>query len=175
MVSATVRRYPIFFFFFLLKTQDLDMHDIWFQQNGATCHSVRVTMDLLRGECGEHYISRSGPVNWPPISCDSMLLDYILWGFVKAHVYTDKPASNEALKDNIKAFIRKMPAEMLERVGQNWTKLMNHLTRNRGLHFLSLNYMVRTIASNRDFMHFSEIYVFFFNCPIPLKKSPDTF
>ena len=52
-----------FFFFFL---QELDFHDIWFQQDGATCHTARVTMDLLRGELGAHFISRSGSVNWPP-------------------------------------------------------------------------------------------------------------
>ena len=34
--------------------------------------------------------------------------------------------------------------------------------------------MDRTIDSNKDFMSFSEFYVFFFNFPITLKKSPDT-
>ena len=32
---------------------------MWFQQEGATCHAARVTMDLLRGGFGEHFISRS--------------------------------------------------------------------------------------------------------------------
>ena len=41
-----------------------------------------------------------------------------LWGYV----YTDKPASIEALEDNFEAFIREIPAEMLEGVRQNWTK-----------------------------------------------------
>ena len=43
--------------------QELELHDMWFQQDGATCHTARVLMDLLRGEFGEHYISRSEPVN----------------------------------------------------------------------------------------------------------------
>ena len=62
-------------------------------------------------------------------------LDYFLWDYVKAHVYTDKPASIDALEDNIEAFIREIPAEMLERVCQNWTKRMDHLKRSRGQHF----------------------------------------
>ena len=66
--------------------QELDLHDMWYQQDGATCHTARITMDLLRGEFGEHFISRSGPVNWPPRSCDLAPLDYFLWSFVKAHV-----------------------------------------------------------------------------------------
>ena len=68
----------------------LDLHDMWFQQDGATCHTSRITMDLLRGEFGEHFISHSGPVK------RSWLRDY-----VKAHVFTDKSASTDALEDNI--------------------------------------------------------------------------
>ena len=108
---------------------------MWFQQDGDTCHTARVTMDLLRGEFGEHFISPSGPVNWPPISCDLRRLHHFLWGYVKAYVYTDKPATIDALEeDNIEAFIREIPAEMLARVCQNWTNRMDHLKRNRG-HF----------------------------------------
>ena len=50
--------------FFLPKMQELDLHDMCFQQDGATCHTARITMDLLRGEFGEHFISE--PFNWPP-------------------------------------------------------------------------------------------------------------
>ena len=67
----------------------------------------------------EHFISHSGAVNWPPRSCDLTPLDYFLWGYVKAHVYADNPATIDALKDKIEAFIREIPAEMLERVCQN--------------------------------------------------------
>ena len=44
-------------------------------------------MNLLRGEFGEHSISRSGPVTWSPKSYDLMPLDNFLWGSVKGHVY----------------------------------------------------------------------------------------
>ena len=57
-----------------------------------------------------------------------------MWGYVKAQVYTEKPASMDALEDNIEAFIREITAEMLERVYQNWTKRMDHLKRSRGQH-----------------------------------------
>ena len=88
-------------------------------------------MDLLKGEFGEHFISRSGPINQSSRSCDFTPLDYFLWGYAKAHVYTEKPASIDALEDNIEAFIRKIPAEMLERVCQNWNKRMDYLKRSR--------------------------------------------
>ena len=91
--------------------EELELHVLWFQQDGATCYTVRVILDLLRGEFGEHFISRSGPVNWP---YDLKPLDYFLWGYVKAHVYLDKAASIHALRDNIEAFIPELPAEMLK-------------------------------------------------------------
>ena len=38
----------------------------------------------------------------------------------------------DELEDNVEAFIRETPAEILERVCQNWTKRMDHLRRCRG-------------------------------------------
>ena len=90
--------------------QELDLHDMWFQQDGATCHTARLTIDLLRGEFGEHFISRSVLVNWPPRSYDLTPLDSFLWGYVQAHVYA------MSRKNNIESFIRDIPAKMLERV-----------------------------------------------------------
>ena len=51
----------------------------------------------------------------------------LLLYYVKAHVYTDQPASIDALEDNMEAFIREIPAERLARACQNWTKQMDHL------------------------------------------------
>ena len=97
-------------------------------------HTARVATDLLRGKFGEHFISRLGPVNWPPKSCSLTLLDYFLWDYVKCHVYTDKHASIDALEDNIEAFIREIPIEMLGSICQNWTKQIKYLGRSRGQH-----------------------------------------
>ena len=105
--------------------QELDLQDMWFQQDAATWHTAGVTMNLLRGEFGENFISRSEAINWPPRSCDLTPLDCLLWDYVKAHVYTDKPTSIAALEDNIEAFIREVPAEILARVPMEceWTIL----------------------------------------------------
>ena len=91
--------------------QELDLHDMWFQQDGVTYHTARVTMDLLRGEFGEHFISRSGPVNWLPRSYDLTPLDYFLWD------YTDKPASIDALENNI------LSLDTCRNVGKSMPKL----------------------------------------------------
>ena len=44
---------------FFPKMQKLDLYDMWFQQDGATCHTVYVTTNLLSGELGEHFVSRA--------------------------------------------------------------------------------------------------------------------
>ena len=67
--------------FFLPKMQELDLHDMWFQQDVETCHTARVRMDLLRGEFGEHFISRSIPVNWSP---RSLMLSENVYQYYKA-------------------------------------------------------------------------------------------
>ncbi|GFV92715.1 hypothetical protein TNCV_1375651 [Trichonephila clavipes] len=53
--------------------------------------TARATIDLLKDTFGDRPISRFGPVNWPPTSCDLTPLDYFLWGYVKSLVYADKP------------------------------------------------------------------------------------
>ncbi|GFY20278.1 hypothetical protein TNCV_209101 [Trichonephila clavipes] len=44
--------------------------ELWFQQDGATCHTADVTIDLSKDMFGDRLISRFEPVNWPPRSCD---------------------------------------------------------------------------------------------------------
>ncbi|GFU60108.1 uncharacterized protein TNCV_3144661 [Trichonephila clavipes] len=77
--------------FFIPELNNHDVQELWFQQDGATYHTARATIDLLKDTFGDRLISRFGPVNWPPRSCDLTPLDYFLWGYVKSLVYADKP------------------------------------------------------------------------------------
>ncbi|GFW74928.1 DUF4817 domain-containing protein [Trichonephila clavipes] len=61
--------------FFIPELNNHDVQKLWFQQDGATCHTARATIDLLKDTLGDRLISRFGPVNWPPRSCDLTLLD----------------------------------------------------------------------------------------------------
>ncbi|GFW10916.1 uncharacterized protein TNCV_4458911 [Trichonephila clavipes] len=60
-----------------------DVQELWFQQDGATCQTTRATIDLLKDTLGDRLMSRFGPVNLPPRSCDLTPLDYFLWGLCK--------------------------------------------------------------------------------------------
>ncbi|GFV11544.1 transposase [Trichonephila clavipes] len=77
--------------FFIPELNNHAVQGLWFQQDGATCHTARATIDLLKDTFGDRLISRFGPMNWPPRSCDLTPLDYFLWGYVKSLVYADKP------------------------------------------------------------------------------------
>ncbi|GFT66208.1 integrase catalytic domain-containing protein [Trichonephila clavipes] len=88
--------------FFIPELNNHDVQELWFQQDGATCHTARATIDLLKDTFGERLTSRFGPVNWPPRSCDLTPLDYFLWGYVKSLVYADKPQTLDHLENNIR-------------------------------------------------------------------------
>ncbi|GFW78578.1 histone-lysine N-methyltransferase SETMAR [Trichonephila clavipes] len=72
--------------FFIPELNNHDVQELWFQQDGATCHTARATIDLLKDTFGDRLVSRFGPVNWPPRSCDLTPLDYFLWGYVKVRL-----------------------------------------------------------------------------------------
>ncbi|GFX16369.1 uncharacterized protein TNCV_32431 [Trichonephila clavipes] len=64
--------------FFIPELTNHDVQELWFQQDGVTCHTARATIDLLKDTFGDRLISRFGPVNWPSRSCDLTSLDYFL-------------------------------------------------------------------------------------------------
>ncbi|GFW23693.1 uncharacterized protein TNCV_2032361 [Trichonephila clavipes] len=120
--------------FFIPELNNHDVQELWFQQDGATCHTACATIDLLKDLFGERLISRFGPVNWPPRSCDLTPLDYFLWGYVKSLDYADKPQTLVHLEDNIRRVIADIRSQMLEKVIENWTSRLDYIRASRGSH-----------------------------------------
>ncbi|GFS63185.1 putative DD41D transposase [Trichonephila clavipes] len=118
--------------FFIPELNNHDVQELWFQQDGATCHTARATIDLLKDTFGDRLISRFGPVNRPPRSCDLTPLDYFLWGYVKSLVYADKPQTLENLEDNIRRVIADIRPQMLEKVIESWTSRLYYIRASRG-------------------------------------------
>ncbi|GFY17965.1 DUF4817 domain-containing protein [Trichonephila clavipes] len=108
--------------------------ELWFQQDGATCHTARATIDLLKDTFGDRLISHFGPVNGPPRSCDLTPLDYFLWSYVKSLVYADKPQTPDHLEDNIHRVIADIRPQMLKKVIENWTSRLDYIRASRGSH-----------------------------------------
>ncbi|GFY06619.1 transposable element Tc3 transposase [Trichonephila clavipes] len=120
--------------FFIPELNNHDVQELWLQQDGATCHTARATIDLLKDTFGDRLISRFGPVNWPPRSCDLTPLDHFLWGYVKSLVYVDKAQTLDHLEDNIRRVIAYIRPQMLEKVIENWTSRLNYIRASHGSH-----------------------------------------
>ncbi|GFU67498.1 transposable element Tc3 transposase [Trichonephila clavipes] len=62
--------------YFIPELNNHDVQELWFQQDGATCHTARASFTFYT--C-DRLVSRFIPVNWPPRSCVLTPLDYFLW------------------------------------------------------------------------------------------------
>ena len=122
------------------EMDEIDINDLWFEQDVATSHTGRVTIDLLKGKFGERVISRNGPVARPPRSCDLTPLDFFLWGHIKSLVYANKSETLDDLKDNIQREISKVPVEMCARVVENWVQKIDRCKRARGGHITDIEF-----------------------------------
>ncbi|GFX59908.1 uncharacterized protein TNCV_4984211 [Trichonephila clavipes] len=100
--------------FFIPELNNHDVQELWFQQDGATCHSARATIDLLKDTFSDRLISRFGP------------------GYVKSLVYADKPQPLDHLEDNIRRVIADIRPQMLEKVIENWTSRFDYIRASRG-------------------------------------------
>ena len=104
-VAATVNgdQYrPMLNKFLFTKIEEEDICIVWFQQDGAMCHTAETMLEVFRPVFEDYIISRRCDVVWPPRSSNLISLDYYLWGAVKDEYYAARPETIEALKDIIR-------------------------------------------------------------------------
>lgn len=136
-VTVTSARYCLLLEDFLpneLRRLGLNRDVVWFQQDGATCHTARQSMGILRNMFPGRLISRFGDINWPPRSPDLTVPDYFLWGYLKSRVYQNKPRTIPELKENITTEVRAINREMLQRVMGNLQTRLQECIEARGGH-----------------------------------------
>jgi hypothetical protein len=68
-----------------------DERDCWIQQDGASSHTARSTMDTLHKLFGERIISKG---LWPPRSPDLSPPDLFLWSFLKGQCVQEQTTHN---------------------------------------------------------------------------------
>ena len=125
--------------FLFTNFEEEDIGNIWFQQDGATCHTAEATFDVLRPVFEDRIISRRADVVWPPRNCDLTSLNYYLWGAVKDTCYADKPETINALKTNIREAIGEIQLHGIDNVLKNCTDRVGYCMASRGSH---LNEMI---------------------------------
>ena len=105
--------------FLFTKIEEEDIGNIWFQQDGAMCHTAETTLDVLHPVSEDCIISRRANIVLAPRSCDLTPLDYYLWGAVKDKCYADKLKAIDALKDNIREAIDEIQLHTIDNVLKN--------------------------------------------------------
>ena len=120
--------------FFLSKLYDIDVANMWFQQDGATSHTACETIQLLHEKFPGRVLSRSGDKNWPPRSCDLTPLDFFLWGYLKSQIYVSKPTTIRALKEEIQRCINEIQPHLSKVVMENFDKRVRICMESRGGH-----------------------------------------
>ena len=87
--------------FLFTKIEEIDISNIWFQQDNVTCHTAEAIHNVLPPVLEDRIISHRADFVWPYWSYDLTPLSYYLWGTVKHKCYADKPETIDALKVNI--------------------------------------------------------------------------
>ena len=64
--------------------------DLWWQQDGATAHTVEIVRNWLDNKFDGRVISNKMTHFWPPCSPDLSPLDFWFWGHAMHHLKTTK-------------------------------------------------------------------------------------
>jgi len=111
-----------------------NMQNVYFQQDGATPHTARLSIDVLRRMFPGRVISRFGDTPWPPRSPNLTTCDFFLWGYLKSHVYTHKPRTLSDLKEAIREEVATIDREMVERVYVDFLRRLENCIQESGHH-----------------------------------------
>ena len=116
-----------------LQSLRVNMVEMWLQQDGATAHTARASMTVVRQMFPQHVFSRFGDVPWPPRSPDLSACYFFLWGYLKSKVYVRKPRTVDDLKVSIREEIATVPQVMLVNLMQNFERLRTCVRQGRHL------------------------------------------
>jgi hypothetical protein len=65
-----------------LCRRGMDIATFWFQQDGATAHTARQSMNTLRTMFEHRIIPRYGDISWPARSVGPSACDFFSWGWM---------------------------------------------------------------------------------------------
>jgi hypothetical protein len=105
-----------------LQRISVETHNLWFQQDRATPHTVRTAIRVLNDMFPGCVISRRGNIEWPARSPHLNARDFFHWGYLKSKVCEKRPRTTVDLKQNIRDEMAAISPTMLQRVTQNFQK-----------------------------------------------------
>lgn len=116
-----------------LRGLGIDPKALHFQQDGATAHTARNSMDVVRGMFGT-VISRFGDIAWPARSPDLAVPDFFLWGFLKDRVFRRSTMTIQELKQAIVDEVAAIDEDLRRRVYGNFRKRLQECIDLNGGH-----------------------------------------
>jgi hypothetical protein len=112
----------------------VDIEDLWFQQDGATCHTTHQTIALLHEKFPGQILSHNADRNWPARSCDLTPCNFFLWGYLKSQVYENNPQSIPDLQEEIRRVIGHIEEQVCVKVITNFIDRVTTCRASRGEH-----------------------------------------
>ena len=113
-------------------------HQVYFMQDGATCHTTKLNLDFLQKKFNGRLISNKTETPWPPNSPDLNPLDFFFWGYTMNHVFRVKPNSMEDLKSVVNDFAHAMDPDLVKKVCRSARSRFEKMQTQRGGHFEQL-------------------------------------
>lgn len=107
--------------------------EMWFNQEGTSCHTIRDTLTLLRDKFADRILSRK-VTKKPPRSCNLTPLHFFLWNHIIPRVYENKPRTMAELKKEIWDKLTELDVATYGRVITNFFERVNVCCRNRSAH-----------------------------------------
>lgn len=113
-----------------------DIHDIYFQQDGAPAHYGAPVKNWLNEKFPGRWIGRGGPLQWPPRSPDLTPPDFWLWSVMEDRIYGGKPKTMLELREAIfEAFFHiRSNGSICERVCRSVVQRMKEVLQQGGSH-----------------------------------------
>ena len=99
------------------RVQNIDRNSMWWQQDGAPCHTSNATMCYLQGQFPDRLMSKRGDWPWPPRSPDLTVCDIFLWGYLKHQImnapHHEQPSNLRELREAIVTACRNLDPQMI--------------------------------------------------------------
>ena len=105
-----------------------------FQQDGATSHTARMSMNSVNALFPNRVVSRNGDIACAPGSLDLTPCDYFLWGYLKTKVFETRPRTIADLKQRTQDEVAAIPVEMLRQVMNSFRSRLEECLRRNGSH-----------------------------------------
>ncbi|XP_070528257.1 uncharacterized protein [Cardiocondyla obscurior] len=109
-----------------------------FQQDGAPPHFSRRARKVLDRNFADRWMGRGGPISWPVRSPDMNVLDYFVWGYIKAQIENVRERTREEVRDAIIAAFGTITPNMAQNATQQIVRRADLCLQAQGRHFEQL-------------------------------------